>query len=302
MAAGPRPLLYNREDEAVRGDMSFEHAGSFEPGRRVPIAPGVARLVAPNASPLTGPGTNCYLLGEPVRAVIDPGPADAAHLAAIRAAAPALDAIIVTHSHPDHSPAARPLAAATGAPIIGLPAPADGRQDTSYMPDRQPVRNECIVIAGTGLTLRAIDTPGHASNHVCYLLEERGLLFSGDHVLDGVTPVILAPDGDMAAYLDSLRRLLGYALRAIAPGHGRVLPEPQRVIEGVIAHREQREAKVVAVLGRLCTATPEELLAGVYDDVSPALHWLARFSLQAHLIKLETEGRCHRHDDHWHAD
>lgn len=281
--------------------MSFEFGGSFEPGRLVRIAPGVARLVAPNASPLTGPGTNCYLLGEPVRAVIDPGPADPAHLGAIRAAAPGLETIFVTHSHPDHSPAARPLAEATGAPVIGLPAPADGRQDPTYAPDRRPVRDECIGIAGTGLTLRAIDTPGHASNHVCYLHEESGLLFSGDHVLDGVTPVILAPDGDMAAYLDSLRRLLGYPLRAIAPGHGRVLPEPQQVITGVIAHREQREAKVLAVLERLRLATLDELLAGVYDDVPATLHWLARFSLQAHLIKLVNEGRCHQHDDHWHA-
>lgn len=281
--------------------MSFEFGASFEPGRLVRIAPGVARLVAPNASPLTGPGTNCYLLGEPVRAIIDPGPSDPAHLAALRAAAPTLETIVVTHSHPDHSPAARPLAEATGARVIGLPAPADGRQDTGYAPDRRPVRDERIDLAGTGLALRAIDTPGHASNHVCYLLEESGLLFSGDHVLDGVTPVILAPDGDMAAYLDSLRRLLGYPLRAIAPGHGRVLPKPQQVIEGVIAHREQREAKVLAVLERLRLATLDELLAGVYDDVPVALHWLARFSLQAHLIKLVNERRCNQHDDHWHA-
>lgn len=267
----------------------------------MPIAPGVARLVAPNASPLTGPGTNCYLIGNPVRAIIDPGPADAAHLAAIRSAAPGLEMIMVTHSHPDHSPAARPLAAVTGATVIGLPAPTDGRQDASYAPKRRPVRDERIALTGTGLTLRVIDTPGHASNHVCYLLDESGLLFSGDHVLDGVTPVILAPDGDMAAYLDSLRRLLDYPLRAIAPGHGRVLPEPRQVIEGVIAHREQREAKVVAVLERLRMATLDELLAEVYDDVSPALHWLARFSLQAHLIKLGKEGRCRCHDDHWHA-
>lgn len=283
------------------GLAAFQFAGSLEPGVPVPIAPGVARLIAPNASPLTGPGTNTYLLGDPPRAVLDPGPADAAHLAAIRAAAPALELAIVTHTHPDHSPAARPLAAAGRVRQIGRTPPADGRQDPSFRPDHVPQREERIAIPDSDLTLRAIDTPGHASNHVCYLLEPHGLLFSGDHVLDGVTPVILAPDGDMAAYLDSLRRLRALPLRAIAPGHGRLLPEPQRVIDGVIAHRERREAKVLARLQAAQVLARDELLARVYDDVPPALHGLARFSLEAHLIKLEREGRCRREGDRWHA-
>lgn len=289
----------------VNGDAlcgsGFEFGGSFEPGRCVRVAPGVQRLVAPNASPLTGPGTNTYLLGEPVGAVIDPGPADAAHLAAIRAAAPAPAMILLTHTHPDHSPAAKPLAEVTGARLIGRAPPGDGRQDLSFAPEHQPRRDERFELPGTELVLRAIDTPGHASNHVCYLLEPCGLLFAGDHVLDGVTPVILAPDGDMAAYLDSLRRLLGYPLRAIAPGHGRLLAEPQRVIEGVIAHREQREAKVVATLAALRRAGMDELLPRVYDDVPVALHRLARFSLEAHLAKLVAEGRARREGERWHV-
>src|SRR5690606_21902680 len=158
-------------------------------------------------------------------AVIDPGPADPAHLGRLREAAPGLALIFVTHTHPDHSTGARALAEASGAQLIGLPPPASGPQDRSFHPDVQPVRDQVFRVGA--LCLRAIDTPGHASNHVCWLLEEQGLLFSGDHVLDGVTPVIVPPDGDMEAYLESLQRLRTYPLRAIAPGHGRVLHDPQ---------------------------------------------------------------------------
>jgi glyoxylase-like metal-dependent hydrolase (beta-lactamase superfamily II) len=257
----------------------------------------VQRLVAPNASLMTGPGTNTYLLGEPARAVIDPGPDDATHIAAILNAAPAIEAVLVTHTHPDHSPGARTLAARSGARLIGRPPPAAARQDLTFIPQQVPARDERFAFGGA--TLRAIDTPGHASNHVCYLLEEEGLLFSGDHVLDGVTPVILAPDGDMAAYLDSLRRLKAYPLRAIAPGHGRILPEPFAVIDSVIAHRCAREQQVVAELARLGSASIAELLTSVYADVNPVLHPMAQYTLEAHLIKLEREARCTRRGDRW---
>ena len=271
--------------------------GELTPGIAVPIAPGVQRLLAPNASPLTGPGTNTYLLGDPPVAVLDPGPADPRHVQAIERCVPRLETLFVTHTHADHSPAARVLALRTGARLVGRAPPRDGRQDESFAPDHAPARDERFDVAGAAL--RAIDTPGHASNHVCFLLEEHGLLFSGDHVLDGVTPVILAPDGDMAAYLEALRRLKTYPLRAIAPGHGGVLPEPLAVIDGVIAHRLRREAKVVATLAALGRATLEELLARVYDDVQPSLHPLARLSLEAHLIKLAREGRCARDASVW---
>jgi len=269
----------------------------FRPDVPVTVAPGVQRLVAPNASAMTGPGTNGYLLGDPPVAIVDPGPDDAAHVAAIRAFAPDLAWIFVTHTHRDHSPAAATLARETGARVVGRAPPPVDVHDQTLQPDESPLHDQRYAVGG--LTLRAIHTPGHAANHVCWLVEEHGLLFSGDHVLDGVTPVILPPDGDMAAYMDSLRRLKTYPLRAIAPGHGRVLPDPQGVIDHVIAHRLQREARVATALRELGPATLGELVVRVYADVSPSLHWLARRSLEAHLIKLANEGRCVREGDRW---
>jgi len=287
------------------------------PGVLVRISADVQRLTASNASLMTGPGTNTYLLGDPPVAVLDPGPDDAAHLSLLVQAAPRLRFVFVTHTHRDHSCGARSLAAATGAPIVGLRPPADGRQDDSCVPDLQPANDHLFVLsplrgaetppadsskqAASAPRLRAIHTPGHASNHVCYLLEEEGLLFSGDHVLDGVTPVILAPDGDMSAYIDSLQRLKRYPLRAIAPGHGRVLQDPIDVIDKVIAHRGRREAKVLSVLDALGRAGLADLLPRVYDDVRPELLPIARLTLEAHLIKLAREGRSAREGDEWRA-
>jgi len=270
---------------------------ALEPGRLVRAAPSVQRLLAPNPSLMTGPGTNTYLLGDPPTVVVDPGPDDPQHLALIAQAAPQLALILVTHTHADHAAGAMALAARTGARLVGRAAPGDGRQVSGFRPQHEPQRDERFELACGAV--RAIDTPGHASNHVCYLLEREGLLFSGDHILDGVTPVIVPPDGSMAAYLDALRRLKGYALSAIAPGHGRVLAEPRAVIDGIIAHRERREAKVVRALGEGAARTLEELLREVYDDVRPELHGLARLSLTAHLIKLEEEGCCRHEGDRW---
>jgi glyoxylase-like metal-dependent hydrolase (beta-lactamase superfamily II) len=271
----------------------------FTPGRPVVLAPGIVRIVAPNASMMTGPGTNTYLLGDPVRAIVDPGPDDARHLAAVLAAAPRPDLIFATHTHRDHSPLAAKLAALTGARLVGRPPPGDERQDRSFVPDAVPARDERWAIGSQ--SLRAIDTPGHASNHVCYLLEEQGLLFSGDHILDGVTPVILAPDGDMAAYLESLARLRTEPLAAIAPGHGRVLRRPFATIDQIVAHRARREQQVVEVLARHGPATTEAMVGIVYAGFEPALLQFARFTLEAHLIKLERESRARRERDTWHA-
>jgi glyoxylase-like metal-dependent hydrolase (beta-lactamase superfamily II) len=270
----------------------------FSPSCPVPIAPGVARIVAPNASAMTGPGTNGYLLGDPVVAIVDPGPAVPSHVDAIAAAAPHARWIFVTHTHSDHSPAARPLAQRLAAQLIGRGPPADGRQDLSFAPDIVPSRDKRFELQ-EGMTLRAIDTPGHASNHVCYLLEEHRLLFSGDHLLDGVTPVILAPDGDMTQYLDSLQRLKTYGLANVAPGHGRLLDAPDTLIDHVVAHRLKRERRVYEQLTSLGNATTDDLLPRVYSDVSPALYRFARCSLEAHLIKLERDGRCCREGDRW---
>jgi glyoxylase-like metal-dependent hydrolase (beta-lactamase superfamily II) len=295
----------------------MESFDDLQPGRLVRLPARVQRLVAPNASLMTGPGTNSYVLGSPAVAVLDPGPDDPAHLGALRAAAPDLRFVFVTHTHRDHSCGARALADATGAQIVGLPPPSDGLQDMSCLPAVEARHDSVFEINGreapaghaegaghaiqssNTTCLRAIHTPGHASNHVCFLLEEEGLLFSGDHVLDGVTPVILPPDGDMAAYLHSLELLKGYRPRAVAPGHGRVLSDPVRVIDGIVAHRGRREAKVLAVLGRARRGALDELLPQVYDDVQPELLPIARYSLEAHLIKLEREGRAEREREIW---
>jgi glyoxylase-like metal-dependent hydrolase (beta-lactamase superfamily II) len=272
----------------------------FPPGQAVQVAPQLRRITAPNASPLTGPGTNSYVLGDPAWAIVDPGPAIESHLAALIAAAPQARWCFVTHTHGDHSPLAGRFCAATGAIAVGLPAPGDGRNDRTFAPGLLPVRDQ-IFDAPDGTRLRAIDTPGHASNHVCYVLEPAGMLFSGDHVLDGVSPVILAPDGDMGHYLEALRRLQTYPLASIAPGHGRVLPEPARVIEALIAHRLGREAKVLRELRAMISASSDALLPRVYDDVPPAMHVMARYSLEAHLIKLERDGAIRGAAGVWHA-
>ncbi|HRX87995.1 MAG TPA: MBL fold metallo-hydrolase [Steroidobacteraceae bacterium] len=285
------------QTDAAGSDGIGREANGFTPGVVVALTPDVRRLVAPNASMMTGPGTNTYLIGNPVVAIVDPGPADQAHIDAIVSAAGAARYVFVTHTHADHSPAARQVAQRLGAELIGRAPPDDGRQDLTFVPDDEPVRGQRFDVGG--LTIVAIDTPGHASNHVCYLLEEVGVLFSGDHLLEGVTPVILAPDGDMTAYLDSLERLKHYALLQIAPGHGGLFGPPRPAIDAVIAHRLRREAKALRALQSVGIATVDELLPQVYNDVQPALRRIARCSLEAHLIKLGREGRCQLMEDVW---
>jgi glyoxylase-like metal-dependent hydrolase (beta-lactamase superfamily II) len=258
------------------------------PGASVTLAPGVRRVRAPNAGMMTGTGTNTYLLGEREVTVLDPGPDDAAHLRNILAAAGAqIRWVAVTHTHRDHSPLATELARVTGARLIGLPPPGDGRQDEGFKPQHLPRDGEKLDLGEVSLT--AIHTPGHASNCVCYLEPEARMLFTGDHVLGGVSPVILPPDGEMAAYLDSLQKLGGYDFERIAPGHGEILERGKEVIEHLRAHRLARESKVLRSIGD--GATLDELTAAVYDDVPVDRHEWAKLTLRAHLIKLEREGR-----------
>ncbi len=267
-------------------------AQAAAPGASVALAPGIRRIRAPNAGMMTGSGTNTYLLGEDEVTVLDPGPDDATHLHNILAAAgPRIRWVAVTHTHRDHSPLATELARQTGARLIGLPAPADGRQDERFRPEHLPRDGERLALGGLSLT--AIHTPGHASNCVCYLEPTARMLFTGDHVLGGVSPVILPPDGEMAAYLNSLEKLGRYDFERIAPGHGEILESGKSVILQLRAHRLARESKVLRAIGE--GATLDELTPKVYDDVPVERHEWAKLTLRAHLIKLEREGRISEH-------
>lgn len=271
---------------------------SLEAGQITELAPGVRRLLAPNPSMMTGPGTNTYLLGSKEIAVIDPGPAIEEHVDAIQelAAAP-IKWILVTHTHPDHSPAAALLAAATGADKIGRAPPQGRHQDQTFSPDRSPEDGDSFE---TGeFSLQAIHTPGHASNHLCYLHPEEKLLFTGDHIINGSTVVIDPPDGSMSDYLRSLERLKSLDMNAILPGHGEVIENPQEAVDWLIKHRLKREAKIVAALKKQPNATSRELVALVYDDVDKKLHELAEHSLLAHLIRLEEELRASMKNGRW---
>jgi glyoxylase-like metal-dependent hydrolase (beta-lactamase superfamily II) len=236
---------------------------------------------------MTGPGTNTYLIGKDELAVIDPGPAMDSHLERILAAGK-IRWVLCTHTHRDHSPAAALIRKATGAKLIGRPAPAG--QDASFEPDVVLSHGERIEVAG--VSLRAIHTPGHASNHLCYLLEQNRMLFTGDHVMQGSTVVINPPDGDMRAYFASLELLLGEDIAILAPGHGYLIGEPHREFRRLIEHRRRREAKVREAIVRLGEPTLEELLPLVYDDVPVRMHGWAARSLRAHLDKLVADGEA----------
>jgi glyoxylase-like metal-dependent hydrolase (beta-lactamase superfamily II)/8-oxo-dGTP pyrophosphatase MutT (NUDIX family) len=282
-------------DPDGRGSASYE----LLPGVVTPISGKVRRITAPNSGFMTGPGTNAYLLGAGGDiAVIDPGPADAGHVRAlIEEAKGRIRWILVTHTHMDHSPAAALLKARTGAELIGMPPPAEERQDQSFSPDRVPAHGERITLAGC--VLRAIHTPGHASNHLCYLLEDERLLFTGDHVMQGSTVVINPPDGDMRAYLASLNLLFGEDIAWIAPAHGFLIDRPHAAVEWLLQHRLERENKVVDALRSTGETAIDVLLPLAYDDVPARIHPVASRSLLAHLIKLRDDGRIAQSGERW---
>lgn len=241
---------------------------------------------------MTGPGTNTYLVGDGGElACIDPGPDDAQHLTAIedcvRGLHGRITTVLLTHSHPDHRPLARELSARTGAPLRALDPGDDGAQ---------PLHDGEMVSAG-GVTLRAVHTPGHASDHLCFFDEASSQLFTGDHVLSGMTTVINPPDGDMAAYMDSLQRVLALRPALIHPGHGRVIEDGVAAIEQYIAHRLEREAQVAEAVRRRGEAVaPIEVVPEIYAAYPEALHALAARSVEAHLDKLVRDGRAVRVD------
>ena len=307
---GMRPVLpdepawaeIGRLDPAGHGTSCYD----IQVGTPVRLSPRLIRVTANNGSMMTGPGTNTYLIGGGARnewAVIDPGPLDAAHVEAIINAAPGpIRWIFATHTHNDHSPACAPLKARSGALVHGRIATHPQWQDAGFAPDvllQGGERFELPAPDGTTTTLHAIRTPGHASNHVCYLLEEEKLLFTGDHVMQQSTVVINPPDGDMAAYIASLRELSERDLDWLAPGHGFLMAKPRQAMEGIVAHRLKREAKVIAAMRALGPADADALLARVYDDVQPRLLPMAMRSLTAHLHKLRDDGAAGEREGRW---
>jgi glyoxylase-like metal-dependent hydrolase (beta-lactamase superfamily II) len=271
------------------------------------LEPLVRRVLAPNASPFTYTGTQTYLVGAGnMLAVIDPGPDDPEHLAALAQAIgdAKVAAICCTHTHRDHSPAAAPLSKATGAPVIGC-APlviesgeprVDAPFDKLYAPDRVLADREQLT--GPDWTLTAIATPGHTSNHLCFALEESGALFSGDHVMGWSTSVVVPPDGDMADYMASLERLYQREDRIYYPAHGPAVGNPRQLVRGMIGHRRQRERQIVKLLGEgLHTVT--ELVPRMYKGVDERLWPAAGQSVLAHLIELARQGRAVREGERW---
>ena len=269
------------------------------PGNVIRLDEHVQRVTAPNPGVMTGPGTNAYIIGTDALALIDPGPESAPHRARLlETVGKRLKWILCTHTHLDHSPGARALKEETGAQVLGFgKVPDDGRQDTAFKPDR--ALKEGDVVDCGAFRLRAVHTPGHASNHLCYLIENKGILFTGDHVMQGSTVVISPPDGDMVEYLGSLERLLALDLAALAPGHGHVIEKPHDEVRKLIAHRMKRERKVIDAFAKKNPATLDELLPLVYDDVPPRIHPVARRSLHAHVLKLRDEGRAVEEGANW---
>jgi recombination protein RecT len=259
------------------------------------------RLTAPNPGVMTGPGTNSYLVGDAQTGYIciDPGPGDAQHLQALwQAAGGDIRAIVCTHSHPDHSPGARPLQALCDQqpPILGLASLPTARAASEFTPDRALAHEESLVL-GHGPhthTLRALHTPGHAANHLCLVLEEDGLLFSGDHILNGSTTVVDPPDGNMNDYLDSLdllaRACAEHGITHILPAHGYVLGDAPGAIARLKAHRLQREAKVLKAMQAQPEGSMDDWVKVAYDDVDPRIWPVAKRSLLAHVERIQSLG------------
>ncbi len=282
----------------VTPDGQIHHHLDWRTDQAVPLLQNVQRLTAPNPGVMTGPGTNSYLVGDPNTGyiAIDAGPADHEHLQRIwRAAGGQIKAIVCTHSHPDHSPGAAPLQALCThkPPILGLASKPTARANSRFTPERELADGEKLVLQGIGAqgeithTLRVVHTPGHAANHLCLVLEEDGLLFSGDHVLNGSTTVIDPPDGHMGDYLASLDKLAATCetggIEFILPAHGHVLGFAHQAITHLKAHRLKREAKIAAAMQALPQGSLQEWVEKAYDDVPPRLWPVAARSLQAHV-------------------
>jgi glyoxylase-like metal-dependent hydrolase (beta-lactamase superfamily II) len=278
--ATPKDEAPDVDDVAVRKPLV--------PGVASALSPLVRRIVAPNPGMMTGPGTNTYLVGIDEIVVVDPGPDDAGHLDAVAGCGgDRIRWIVCTHTHPDHSPGAAGLRERTGAEVLAY----DSRDDLAV--DRPLSDGDSI--EATEFVLRAVHTPGHASNHLCFVLEQERLLFSGDHIMEGSTVVISPPDGDMAVYLESLEkvRALRPRLRTIAPGHGYPIDDPAAKVDEYVTHRQAREAQVLAALPTGRTGiTIAKIVEQLYADVPEQLHPVAAKTVWAHLRKLADEGKA----------
>lgn len=274
------------------------------------LSPLVARVLAPNPSPFTYTGTQSYVVGREDVAIIDPGPADDAHLDALIAtiAGRPVRAIVCTHTHRDHSPAAALLAERMKAPIIGC-APltleddgprADAAFDADYRPDEALA--DGAILSGDGWTIVAVATPGHTSNHLCYALREEGALFTGDHVMGWSTSVVSPPDGDMADYMRSMQKLLERDDAIYYPAHGEAVESPQRLVRGMMGHRKHREGQILRHLesGEGLGRSIGDMVPEMYKGVDKRLHSAAERSVLAHLLDLEQRGLAqHVLDDVW---
>ncbi len=301
------------ELELVSPDGQIVHHLDWQTDKPVKLLKNLMRLTAPNPGVMTGPGTNSYLVGDAASGyiAIDPGPADADHLQRLYDAAGGdIRLIVCTHSHPDHSPGARPLqalceAAGTRPLIAGLPSASTARTDSAFTPDRVLSNHELLahisisqkpdLISENGPnrhTLKVLHTPGHAANHLCLVLLEDGLLFSGDHILNGSTTVVNPPDGNMNAYLDSLDLLSAasdeHAIEFILPAHGYVIGQAKTAIAQLKAHRLKREAKIMAVMQALPGGTLDDWVPLAYDDVDERIWPVAKRSLLAHVERIQS--------------
>ena len=288
---------------ADRADhIPFDRSLDARPDATQAMSPLVRRIIANNGGPFTFTGTCTYVVGREQVAVIDPGPADPMHLQALLAVldGETVSAILVTHTHRDHSPGAAALQAATGAPIVGCAPfreppvppgfelrPSDASQDRDYDPDT--VLEEGGSVAGPGWTLVAVATPGHAANHLAFALPEEQALFSGDHVMAWSTTVVAPPDGSMRDYRASLDKLLGRDERIYWPGHGGPVRQPARFVKALAQHRRHREAAILHCLASGETGV-DTLVGRLYADLKPALKGAAALSVLAHLEELHARG------------
>ncbi|MEL0081505.1 MAG: MBL fold metallo-hydrolase [Gammaproteobacteria bacterium] len=280
--------------------MSAQLREEFDPLKVVELAPNVRRITAPNPGMMTGPGTNTFIIGQHQLTVIDPGPAIEEHVHHIAEICDGkLQQILVTHTHPDHSPGTALLKQLTGAPVRASPVTLSRVYDetfTGFLP-----LNDGDRVENNEYAITVFHTPGHVANHLCFLLNDPQWLFAGDMVMDGATVVIAPPDGNMSDYMSSLRRLGTAPIESIAPAHGRLIGKPTSYLSSLVKHRLAREQKVIDRLKKLGSATIDTLLPVVYDDVPSALHPAAAMSLEAHLLKLVEEEQIVKDDqtDNW---